>query len=438
MGSKVKNKRELVIKIVLLIAFVLYLSRAFWGLLAPVSYIRIGQTVADYQAGDGIDLEAQAWLNIDIANSIFEYNLIEKSRIAVIDSGLATSAWTYIEDNWKSDVVTYIRCNEVLKLWPLPFSWEWDGTYSVTTDPNDPIVTDLNGHGTAVTSILANALPRAEIVFIAIQRGHPSMVEGALRWVKANHETFNIKTVSISTGASSDYERFHDEVSFLYDHGVTITCAAGNNGASESACYPAGFSETLAIGAHYDDLDGFLEDGTPFMEAGNIVTADRSRLTYEYDNAWSSMCGPVLDFVTPGYDIEFLQVSNNDDGDIQFSIGGGTSFSTPLAAAITSWVIDTYHYFHSHIEWEYDPSLYLPFRIWTPCVKHEYPSPETVRLILSQTAEFHDDFPNTKDRVPQPKPLGFRVTHPDTFVRNQWVGFGVLDAYDAILLSIIY
>ncbi|MFW9853466.1 MAG: S8 family serine peptidase [Candidatus Thorarchaeota archaeon] len=438
MRSKVKNKRDLFILIVLSSFFILYLSRAIWGLVAPISYIRVGQTVAEYQGGDGIDLEAQAWLNIDIAKAMYESLPINRSRIAIIDSGLATSAWTYIEANSKSHVLQYIRCNEVFNLWPPPFFWKWDGTYSVATDPDDPIVTDINGHGTAVTSILANTLPHAEIIFISIQRGHPSMVEGALRWVKTNHKAFNIRTVSISTGATSDYERFHDEITYLYGNGVTIVCAAGNGGASETNCYPAGFSETLAIGAHYDDPDGFLEDGTAIREAGNVVTSKRSRQTSEYANSWSSMCGPILDFVVPGYDIEFLQVSNNDDGEIKFCVGGGTSFSAPLAAAITSWVIDAYYCFHSHIEWDYDSSSCYLFHGCIPHIEHEYPSPETVHLILSQTAEFYDATPNTEDRVPKPKPFGYRIFHPDLFVWNEWVGYGVLDAYDAIILAIVY
>lgn len=413
-----------------------YLSSAIWGLVAPISYIRVGQTVAEYQGGDGIDLEAQAWLNIDIAKAAFETLPMNRSRIAIIDSGLATKAWTYIEANSNSHVVKYVRCNEVFNLWPPPFFWKWDGTYSVASDPNDPIVTDINGHGTAVTSILANALPNAEIIFISIQRGHPSMVEGAFRWIKANYKAFNIKTVSISTGASSDYERFHDEISYLYDNGVTIVCAAGNSGTSEANCYPAGFSETLTIGAHYDDPDGFLEDGTILREAGNIVTSKRS--TSGHATSWSSKCGPMLDFVVPGFDIEFLQVSNNDDGYIRFCVGGGTSFSTPLAAAIASWVIDVYCCFHARPEWGDNSSSSSLFHGDITHIKHEYPSPETVHLILSQTAEFYNAMPNTEDRVPQPKPLGYRIFHPDLFVWNKWVGYGVLDAYDAILLAMVY
>lgn len=438
MRSKVKNKRDLFIKIFISVFFVLYHLRVFWSFVAPVSYSRIGQTVAEYQGGDGIDLEAQAWLNIDVAKKVFEFPLQNRSRVAIIDSGLATSAWTYMENNWKTEVVLYVRCGESYNLWPPPSFWGWDGTYSVTTDPHDAIVTDINGHGTAVTSILANALPGAEIVFISIQRGHPSMVEGAFRWIKENYLSYNIRTVAISTGATSDYDRFHDEVSYLYNHEVTIVSAAGNNCDSETVYYPAGFSETLAIGAHYDDPDGLLEDGTTMMKAGYIVTTDRSRLFHEFSDVWGSTCGPILDFVAPGYDIEMLQVSNNDDGEIQFWVGGGTSFSTPLAAAITSWVIDTYYYFHSHTEWNYDVLPIPPWIRWTPHTKYEYPSSETVRLILSQTAEFSDNISNTRDRIPQPQLFGYRYSHPNQFIWNQWVGFGVLDAHDAILLAHTY
>ena len=152
-------------------------------------------------------------------------------------------------------------------------------------------------------------------------------------------------------GAYDPGPTVRDAVAYAYGKGVTIVCAAGNDGARYVA-YPAAYDAyCIAVGAtRYDEK------------------------TTSYSNYGSS-----LDLVAPGGDVG---VDQNGDGygdgilqntfnpntgnvaDFGYWFFDGTSMATPHVAGVAALVISRYH-----------------------AASGSYPSPDQVRDILQSTAE---------------------------------------------------
>ena len=171
---------------------------------------------------------------------------------------------------------------------------------------NDSDASDVNGHGSNVSSIVASSdstytgvTPGADIIHLKVFEdsggGNFSYVEQALQWVIANAATYNIASVNMSLGDNGNYTTaqnlygISDELAALAAMNVMVVSASGNNFYSSSSAlgvaYPSADPNSLSIGAVYDgNIGGFnYSDGaiaystgadriTPFSQRHNDLT----------------------------------------------------------------------------------------------------------------------------------------------------------------------
>ncbi len=144
---------------------------------------------------------------------------------------------------------------------------------------SDADASDVNGHGSNVTGIVASSdgtftgmAPDADIIHLKVFTdaggGNFSYVESALQWVVANAATYNVVSVNMSLGDTQNHSSAQalygvsDEISALVGLGVTIVSSSGNDFYTHSSAqgvgYPAADSNSFSIGAVYDsNIGGF-------------------------------------------------------------------------------------------------------------------------------------------------------------------------------------
>jgi len=171
---------------------------------------------------------------------------------------------------------------------------------------------DINGHGTAVASmILGNdrltpgVAPNASIIDIRIANDFGAsnswlLAEGILAAVDAGAHVINI-----SLGSDSDSALIRSALAYADAAGVVIVAAAGNQGL-DRVSFPAANSGVLAVGA--TDASG---NHIAFSNSGNI---DLSAPGFGVNAAWP--------------------------GDQAVNVHG-TSFSAPIVSGAIAWIMST-------------------------------------------------------------------------------------------------
>ncbi|QDU75664.1 Intracellular serine protease [Bremerella volcania] len=151
--------------------------------------------------------------------------------------------------------------------------------YSYDFADNDSDASDVNGHGSNVSSIVASsdatytgAAPGADIIHLKVfpdsGSGSFGMVESALQWVVANAATYNIASVNMSLGDSQNHASnqqlygISDELAALAALDVIVVSSSGNSfytfDSVQGVGYPAADANSLSVGAVYDgDVGSF-------------------------------------------------------------------------------------------------------------------------------------------------------------------------------------
>lgn len=130
---------------------------------------------------------------------------------------------------------------------------------------------DDNGHGTHVSGIIcANGVvkgiaPEAKIIALKVLDkkggGETKCVLEALEWVLRNHRKYFIRILNFSVGflagaGNQEQQQIIDKLEQLWDEGVTVVTAAGNNGPGEGSVTVPGISrKVITVGA--------CDDGNP-------------------------------------------------------------------------------------------------------------------------------------------------------------------------------
>ncbi len=173
----------------------------------------------------------------------------------------------------------------------------------------DTDASDTNGHGTNVASIIASQdatlkgmAPGVNLIILKVfnssDQSPIGSIENALTWVVNNAATYNVVSVNMSFGGSENYNvptegYISDELKSLYDMGIVVAAAAGNeylNYHAQGVAYPAADPSTLAVGAVYDSNFGNDMLG-PYIAA----KTDADRLTYFSDRSTT-----MVDIFAPG------------------------------------------------------------------------------------------------------------------------------------------
>lgn len=212
----------------------------------------------------------RAWLGITGDNSDWGMGV----RIAVLDTGVAAH----------SAFSTSIRSINLVGL------------------PSDP--TAMNGHGTAVASVIIGnqsltpgVAPGADIISVRIANDNGTsdsflLAQGIVAAVDAGANLINI-----SMGSFGDSVLVRNAIEYAAQNGVLIVAAAGNNGINQVA-YPAANDGVIAVGS---------------------VDAIGSHLDF-------SNSGSEIDIAAPGYGVNAAWTEN------QAVSVSGTSFSSPIVA----------------------------------------------------------------------------------------------------------
>jgi len=177
--------------------------------------------------------------------------------------------------------------------------------------------TDVSGHGTNVTGIIAATMNNNEgiagissgvaIIPICIENVTGSILSSSLATAIYAAADMNCKVMNISLGGG--YTRsVEDAVAYAYGKGCIIVASAGNDGNSAKN-YPASYNGVISVGS-------------------SDQTNSRS-----YFSNYNSM----LDVVAPGEDI----YTTDDSGYTGQNYGyhDGTSFSSPCVAAVAALAV---------------------------------------------------------------------------------------------------
>jgi serine protease AprX len=198
------------------------------------------------------------------------------------------------------------------------------------------------GHGTHVAGILAGSgiasqgqyagvAPECSILSVKVlnRRGNGKIADVlmGLSWVLENKEKYHIRICNISVGTAidKDYSETSDlvkGVNELWDAGIIVVAAAGNNGPHpQSIGSPGNSRKVITVGASDDDV--FVE-----LEGNKIKNYSSRGPTRE--------CIKKPDIVVPGSNI----VSCCHRGG--YTVKSGTSMATPIVSGAVALLLSRY------------------------------------------------------------------------------------------------
>jgi len=213
---------------------------------------------------------------------------------------------------------------------------------------------DDNGHGTHVAGIvcgsgyLSNGVhtgiaPNAGIIAIKVLddegRGNSADVLAGLQWVADNKEKYNIKIVNLSVGTPdvNNFDPLLAAVECIWDMGIVVTVAAGNDGPlASSVTSPGSSKKVITVGASDDStacVDAFGERIVDFSGRGPTRN-----------------CIIKPDILAPGADIVSVRSQGMSDkvqralqdkfvGDYYLSLSG-TSMATPRVSGAIALLLE--------------------------------------------------------------------------------------------------
>ena len=193
---------------------------------------------------------------------------------------------------------------------------------------------DDNGHGTHVAGLVAGdgtasmgkyrgAAPGCGIIALKVLdrygTGSQDDVLRALRWIREYRQQYRIRVVNISVGTTCNSKRNHarllKSVEQLWDEGVVVVTAAGNQGPRPGSITAPGSSKKVITVGSSDLLEG------------------RSAISGRGPTA-ECVCKP--DIVAPGNKI----MSCVPGKPYSYGVKSGTSMSTPLVSGAIACALE--------------------------------------------------------------------------------------------------
>lgn len=193
---------------------------------------------------------------------------------------------------------------------------------------------DDNGHGTCVAGILAGSgrgsmgryrgmAPGCSLIILKVLdrfgNGNKEDVLRAFQWILKNKSFYNIRVVNISVGTTyrtkNDQDVLVQGVEQLWDDGMVVVAAAGNQGPEPGSVTAPGCSKKI------------ITVGSSDMLSGKAAVSGRGP-TFE------CVCKP--DLVAPGRQIMACAPGEGN----QYSMKSGTSMSTPLVSGAVALALE--------------------------------------------------------------------------------------------------
>lgn len=209
---------------------------------------------------------------------------------------------------------------------------------------------DDNGHGTHVAGIAGGSginsngkyrgiAPDCNFIGVKVLnnegKGNASDVLAGLQWVMDNKEKYNIKVANLSIGTSntSSNDPLVKAVENMWDSGVIITIAAGNDGPKKhTISSPAISRKVITIGASDDNI-------TANVWGNNLINFSGRGPTLE--------CIVKPDILAPGVNIisclsNSVSKQSNEIVDKNYFSLSGTSMSTPIVSGAIALLLEKY------------------------------------------------------------------------------------------------
>lgn len=200
---------------------------------------------------------------------------------------------------------------------------------------------DDNGHGTHVAGIIGGyggsfigIAPACGLISVKVLdangNGKIENVVRGLEWILENRILYDIRIVNISVGSGSDRKYDEDsilvtKVEELWDAGMIVLAAAGNNGPEKGSIGAPGISRKIITVGASDD---------------NIMCYDRSKGYMRDYSGRGPTPGCVLkpDIVAPGSGVR----SCSHRGYNRYTVKSGTSMSTPVVSGAIALLLSKY------------------------------------------------------------------------------------------------
>jgi len=201
---------------------------------------------------------------------------------------------------------------------------------------------DDSGHGTHVCGIIGGSgkaseglcmgiAPLSKLICLKVLdkegNGSTAQVLSACRWILNNRHKYNIKIVNISVGTIALNERTENDVlvravNELWDDGIVVVAAAGNNGPGKGTVTIPGISRKIIT-------VGTLEDGE--------CETDRKRHFLYSGRGPTRECVLKPEVIAPGSNI--LSCANHDNAYVRKS---GTSMAAPVVSGSIALLMEAY------------------------------------------------------------------------------------------------
>ncbi len=268
--------------------------------------------------------------------------------VAVLDSGVATTS-----DLGSSRITGW---KDFVNKKKAPYDDAGHGTFVAGLIAGDGTASLPLDKGGSATMQFRGVAPQANIIAIKVLdstgQGRASSVMAGILWAMAHRNQYNIRVLNLSIGsnpvAPTDYDPIARAVELAWKHGITVVCAAGNEGEFGPG--------------------GVLSPGdSPYVITVGASDTRQSASTSDDEVAYYSSFGPTLwdeyakpDLVAPGnrlisirvrgsyidteYPQNLIPVASYDptapaDADPSYLMLSGTSTSAPVGAGVAALMI---------------------------------------------------------------------------------------------------
>lgn len=234
------------------------------------------------------------------------------------------------------------------------------GFYDLIHGRTEPY--DDNGHGSHVAGIIGGngflsnrkyigVAPKCNLVGIKVldQKGDGNIsdVLAGLQWIIDNKERYNIRVVNISVGTTT--KENVDENSLLvkgvnavWDAGIVVVVAAGNNGPGPMSISTPGISrKVITVGSSDDRITVELFGNKTMDYSGRGPTAScikKPDIVAPGSNIIS--CGTMKNYQRYRYNL--LNNPRNDYSNLMYTIKSGTSMATPIVSGAIALLLSKY------------------------------------------------------------------------------------------------